>query len=81
MSRITFSTHPYSGAAEYISTKAHELHAAGVAQDFPITGSSSTQSVTGQVNHMRVLLGVLAILLASCGLTDDKTVNEEISPA
>lgn len=31
---------------------------------------------------MRVLLGLLAaILLAACGMTDDKTVNEDITPA
>jgi len=44
-----FATHPYSGATEYISTKAHELQAAGVAQDFLVTGSGSVQTINGQV--------------------------------
>ncbi|WP_155942998.1 hypothetical protein [Mycobacterium sp. 141] len=45
-----FSTHPYSGVAEYISTKAHELQAAGVAQDFLVTGSGAMHSVNGRVS-------------------------------
>lgn len=46
-----FSTHPYASATEYISTKAHELQAAGVAQDSLVTGSGSMQSVNGRVTR------------------------------
>ncbi|WP_067974324.1 hypothetical protein [Mycolicibacter icosiumassiliensis] len=45
-----FATHPYaSGTTQQISSWAHDLQAAGLAQDFLITGSSSVQTVEGVV--------------------------------
>jgi hypothetical protein len=45
-----FATHPYaSGTTQQISSWAHDLQAAGLAQDFLITGSSSVHTVEGAV--------------------------------
>lgn len=45
-----FATRPYaSGTTQQISSWAHDLQAAGLAQDFLITGSSSAQTVEGAV--------------------------------
>lgn len=45
-----FATHPYaSSTTQQISSWAHDLQAAGLAQDFLITGSSSVHTVEGAV--------------------------------
>jgi len=36
---------------------------------------------TGELDQMRLMLGLLAFVLAGCGMTDDKTILEDITPA
>lgn len=44
-----FATFPYDGVAQSISSAAHDLQAAGFAQDFVVTGSGSVQQTQGKV--------------------------------
>lgn len=44
------------------------------------TSTNHLYKVNGQLNKMRLWLGVITLLLAACGMTDDKTINENITP-
>jgi hypothetical protein len=56
---------------------------AGTGQDIGPTGSTAAHTLTGQTKQSRTrpLLGVLAIVLAGCGMTDDKMILEDLTPA